>query len=152
MKSNYLQAFFSCGALVVALFTQTVSAQHYAIQQVMSGLDNPRGLAFGPDGGLYVAEAGRGGTTPTGIVIDGQPRMFGSTGAVSRLIGGAQQRVLTGLPSLATSGGAMASGLHDIVFSAGGEAFGVIGLGTTPRDRASLCNAGANFGNLVDLH
>ena len=31
---------------------------------VMSGLDNPRGLAFGPEGGLYVAEAGRGGPGP----------------------------------------------------------------------------------------
>lgn len=28
---------------------------------VMRGLDNPRGLAFGPEGALYVAEAGRGG-------------------------------------------------------------------------------------------
>src|SRR5215472_4543614 len=27
---------------------------------VMSGLDNPRGMAFGPQGALYVAEAGRG--------------------------------------------------------------------------------------------
>ena len=25
----------------------------------MSGLDNPRGLALGPDRGVYVAEAGR---------------------------------------------------------------------------------------------
>ena len=25
----------------------------------MSGLDNPRGLAFAPNGALYVAEAGR---------------------------------------------------------------------------------------------
>ena len=31
---------------------------------VMSGLDNPRGLAFAPNGALYVAEAGRGGDGP----------------------------------------------------------------------------------------
>ena len=29
-----------------------------------TGLDNPHGMKFGPDGFLYVAEAGRGGTTP----------------------------------------------------------------------------------------
>ena len=33
---------------------------------VMQGLDNPRGLAFGPEGALYVAEAGRGGDGPCG--------------------------------------------------------------------------------------
>ena len=32
------------------------------------GLDGPRGLAFGPDGNLYVAESGPGGTNST----DGQ--------------------------------------------------------------------------------
>jgi hypothetical protein len=31
---------------------------------VMTGLDNGRGLAWAPEGGLYVAEAGSGGTTP----------------------------------------------------------------------------------------
>ena len=31
---------------------------------VMTGLDNPRDLAFGPEGALYVAEAGRGGDGP----------------------------------------------------------------------------------------
>src|SRR5579859_5700294 len=30
-----------------------------------SGLEGPRGLRFGPDGYLYVAEAGTGGTTST---------------------------------------------------------------------------------------
>jgi hypothetical protein len=31
-----------------------------AARCVMSGLANPRGLAFGPEGALYAAEAGRG--------------------------------------------------------------------------------------------
>ena len=32
-----------------------------APEPVMTGLDNPRGLAWGPEGALYVAEAGKGG-------------------------------------------------------------------------------------------
>ena len=35
-----------------------------SVTTVMTGLDNPRGLAFGPEGALYVAEAGRGGAGP----------------------------------------------------------------------------------------
>jgi hypothetical protein len=67
-------------------------------QLVMSGLDNPRGLAWGPEGALYVAEAGTGGPqacfgTPRG------PAFVGFTGAVSRLWNGLQERVATGLPS-----------------------------------------------------
>jgi glucose/arabinose dehydrogenase len=34
------------------------------VEVIMSGLDNPRGLALGPEGALYVVEAGRGGTGP----------------------------------------------------------------------------------------
>src|SRR5688500_17377445 len=65
---------------------------------VMSGLDNPRGLDFGPQGALYVAEAGRGGGVGApNIVLRGTPLYYGATGAVSRLWKGQQQRVASGL-------------------------------------------------------
>ena len=48
---------------------------------VMSGLDSPRGLAFDPDGALYVAEAGRGAGAVPSPATD--PRCFTvSTGAI----------------------------------------------------------------------
>jgi hypothetical protein len=53
--------------LVAATFalSPTLSAQSSVIaptERVIGELDNPRGLAFGPQGALYVAEAGRGPT------------------------------------------------------------------------------------------
>ncbi len=118
---------------------------------VMSGLDNPRGLAFGPDGGLYVAEAGRGGPGPSVLLPPRETVSYGTSGAVSRLLGGVQQRVLTGLPSLALASGGNARGLVDIGFSASGEAFGVISFGGNPALRSTLGPVGADFGRLVQL-
>jgi hypothetical protein len=138
-------------ALVGLMFWLAAPCAYAQVTVVMSGLDNPRGLAFGPDGGLYVAEGGIGGTTSTGLVLDGQPRMFGSTGALSRLLGGVQERVVTGLPSLAPAGGARAGSLQDIAFNSSGEAFGLMGLGTGPTERTTLGSAGTNLGQLVRL-
>jgi hypothetical protein len=36
----------------------------------MTGLDNPRGLASGPEGALYVAEAGRAGPAGGNSLLD----------------------------------------------------------------------------------
>jgi hypothetical protein len=41
------------GACVIAGGTRV----HTAVTVLMSGLDNPRGLAFGPEGAVYVVEA-----------------------------------------------------------------------------------------------
>jgi hypothetical protein len=129
---------------------------HRALAQVnviMTGLDNPRGLTLGPDGGIYVAEAGRGGTGTTIVGGEGVNVQFGPTGAVSRYLGGVQSRVITGLPSLAPQTGPTAlraTGLHHIVFS-GGDLFGVIGLGGDPAKRAALAADSTSFGYLVRL-
>lgn len=64
---------------------------------IASGLDNPRGLAFGPEGALYVVEAGRGGDGPcTPFELFGDVSCFGLTGAVTRIWGGKQERIVTG--------------------------------------------------------
>lgn len=105
-----------------------------AAEVVMSGLDNPRGLAFGPEGALYVAEAGRGGTTPYCYLIVAASVCYGPTGAVSRLWHGAQERVVTGLPSAANRAG-RAEGPNGIALHGLGGAYVAIGLESDPRFR-----------------
>ena len=58
--------------------TQLVAATNTLI---MSGLNSPRGLALGPDGGIYVAEAGAGGAGP--CQINGQNENRGSLGDIN---------------------------------------------------------------------
>jgi hypothetical protein len=155
---------FVGAALCAALTPAAVFAQ-YDITVIMSGLDNPRGLAIGPDGGIYVTEAGRGGNGTRVTTGDGTAQSFGATSAVSRLLGGVQSRVLTGAPSLAVTTNADgtpapapgngASGLQDITF-VGGQAYGLIGLGGDPAIRNSFTGtenaSGARFfGHLVTL-
>jgi hypothetical protein len=79
---------------------------------VAQGLNNPRGLAWGSDGHLYVAEAGTGGTAcvPGGPGGPGSSSCFGLTGSISRLAGGKVHRVVTGLFSVSGPGGVGATG------------------------------------------
>src|SRR5215208_1929621 len=52
------------GAAAKAAGTATGATAAGGLRVVASGLDNPRGIAFGQDGALYVAEAGAGGAGP----------------------------------------------------------------------------------------
>jgi hypothetical protein len=136
--------------LAVAL-TGASGARATTTSVVMSGLDNPRGLAFGPEGALYVAEAGRGGPGPC-IFLRPVPMPFcyGPTGAVSRLWRGEQERVATGLPSYAGPAGD-ATGPHDISFLGRGGAYVTIGLGFEGQPRSALAGVGDQFGWLVHM-
>ena len=96
-------ASFAVSALLVVGASDAVAQTPYTV--VMTGLDNPRGLAFAPNGALWVTEAGRGGSGPCAMNAAGENRCYGNTGAVSQLWKGKQSRVAEGMPSHALPDG-----------------------------------------------
>lgn len=142
-------------ACAIAATPRLLTAQSSRLV-VATGLDNPRGLAFGPDGALYVVEAGRGGNSAQCIGAGGNPSgppsCFGPTGAVTRILGANdQRRIVVGLPSHAVASGSDAIGAHDIVFAQGGSAYVTVGFGFNPTARGPFEAVGARFGRLVRI-
>ena len=153
MTINYSRRMFrSLTVVVIALVALTLPSLPVAqttFAVVMNELDNPRGLAFGPDGALYVAEAGRGGDGP--CITAGQTFCYGPSGAVSRWRAGVQERIVRGLPSMAQAGtGSRATGPHDIAMLGIGGAYVTIGLERDPAER-NLFPEFAGFGRVAQI-
>ncbi len=139
--------FIFAGVIVSGLLVSpTFAADSPAVTVVMTGLDNPRGLAIAPNGAVFVAEAGRGGAPCTGTT---GLNCFGHTGAVSRFWKGRQDRVATGLSSISFPQGNQARGPHDIAMLGLGTARLTVGLEADPATRETLNRPG--LGWLIEI-
>ncbi|MBW3631454.1 MAG: ScyD/ScyE family protein, partial [Chloroflexi bacterium] len=112
------------------------------------GLANPRGMAFGADGALYIAESGVGGEGPCAMGPEGNEECFGESGGVTRVANGSQERVLDGLASRAAEGGSNATGPNDVSL-AGDTLYVLIGFGGDPATRVDLGAGEDQFGHLM---
>jgi secreted PhoX family phosphatase len=115
--------------LLVAISTIALSAFGFAqlssnASVFASGFNNPRGLAFGADGNLYVAEGGAGGSLSTAgvceqVVPPVGPYTGGYTGRISKVTpDGTVTTVADNLPSSQTSAsqGSLVSGPSALAF------------------------------------
>ena len=114
---------------------------------VKSGLDNPRGMNFGADNALFVAEAGRGGTRCTRGVCGG------ATGAIARLQGDRLERIFTGLASIGPRGGVDVTGPHDVgIAIVSGRVYVVVGDGGVRRPQGFSSRLARQLGRLLRVN
>jgi hypothetical protein len=121
------------GAAAAALALSAIAGSSSAaaaanVSVFSSGFNNPRGLKFGPDGSLYVAEGGTGGTQSTVGQCEQVPGPIGpytgspTGGRISKVdSSGHRSTVTDGFPSSATTAaqGSLTSGVADIAFVGG---------------------------------
>ena len=114
----------SLGLFLLISLIATLAGAQSNFTVFASGLDNPRGLKFGHDGSLYLAEGGVRGTASTvGQCVQVPPPIGPYTGGFTARISkfnqvGVRTTVADGLPSSATnpSSGGFVSGVGDVAF------------------------------------
>jgi hypothetical protein len=126
----------------------------FKVTTVAKGLNNPRGMAFGPDGKLYVAEAGAGGEECQ--THGTEATCVGFTSGVSRLESGGVHHVINGLLSVSEGGGFGATGVDGISFFGGnlfaieaGNSTNIPPSGFSP---ATIAKAKAQVGRLGEFN
>ncbi|MEA5625622.1 ScyD/ScyE family protein [Nostoc sp. UHCC 0251] len=146
LKSFALTSLTFCFAAICG----TTSAQAATLTTIVDGVSNARGVSFGPDGTLYVAEPGIGGNgncqpSPSTLF---QPICAGNSGSLVKVASdGTTQRLFNNFESIAEQpSGNQGAGIQDVQFDSQGNAYLLTGFAGYPgnRDLESL-NLGANF-------
>jgi plastocyanin len=98
---------FAVLALALPALSVGVSAAESQVEIYASGFINPKGMAFAPDGTLYVAESGQPGAVMVPLPVNyGGAGPIGTNARISRVRpGGQREDVVTGLPNIGLYGG-----------------------------------------------
>lgn len=147
MRTAKVARLLILGIAGVAIAAATPASAGYVAQVIVDGLNSPHGLAFGPDGALYIAEAGYMSDSSTAVMVEDALYRYDTTGSITRYSGGTATRVVTGLASLNTPRGDII-GAQDVVFDSAGNGYVVVGLGSPPGIRAMLGGAAQNLGQV----
>ncbi|WP_375501775.1 ScyD/ScyE family protein [uncultured Nostoc sp.] len=140
LKSFALKSVTFCFAAICG----TASAQAATLTPIVDGVSNARGVSFGPDGSLYVAEPGIGGNgncqpSPSTLF---QPICAGNTSSLVKVApDGTKERIFNNFESLAEQPtGNQGAGIEDIQFDSQGNAYLLTGFAGYPgnRDLATL--------------
>jgi hypothetical protein len=137
------------GAVAAISAVAVPAANAATVETVARGLDNPRGVAIGPDGAIYVANAGRTGRSCQGR---GEDRFcIGRTGRVVRIANGEVRNVVKGIISLGGAGGVFATGVHGVSVDPAGKLFAVTTSGPPGQVKSAPAFVRKQAGRLFDL-
>jgi hypothetical protein len=117
--TRFLPMALSASIVAGGLSTPLLAQESSTPTVIATHLEGPRGLTFGPDGELYVAEAGLGGAKSTAgectqVPTPPGPYTGGLTARISKISGGKRTTVASGFPSTISAGGTI--GVADVVF------------------------------------
>ena len=139
----------SAVSLAAGLLVGTPAQADTKVEDIATGLNSPRQLAFSPGGTLYVAEAGaRGDSTNCAAHPSLGTFCLERNGSLARVGShGNVKRVVRGLPSISSAGETI--GPFDIAFTGRHKFALTIGLGSDPAFRSEFGRGGKLLGTIV---